>query len=99
MPARHSDLTTDRADPAYWAKMAYWDPADAAALSLGYDLTFVNANTIEPYVEMWSDAKAIEKRLTLISRAVEIGQVVILDPIARGSPRPGVPPVEKRPVP
>ena len=53
--------------------MAYLDAAEAAALSLGYDPRLVNADTIKPFRETWSDAKAFEQRLVLISRAIEIG--------------------------
>ena len=73
--ARHSlfDHPDARADPGHWARVAYWHPAEAAALSLGYEPKFVNSDTIKPYVETRSEAKAFYRRLIVVSRAVDKG--------------------------
>ena len=73
--ARHSlfNHPDARADPGYWAKMAYLDAAEAAALSLGYDPRLVNPDTIKLYQATGSQAKAFAQRLMLISRAVDKG--------------------------
>ena len=72
---RHSlfDHPDARADPGHWARVAYWHPTEAAALSLGYDPKLVNSDTIKPYIEARSEAKAFDRQLMLISRAVDKG--------------------------
>lgn len=73
--ARHSlfNHPDARADAGYWGKMAFWQPAEAAALSLGYEPTVVNLDTIKLYQATGSQAKAFAQRLMLIFRAVEKG--------------------------
>lgn len=73
--ARHSlfDHPDARADLGHWARAAYWYPAEAAAVSLGYDPMLVNSDTIKPYIEARSEAKAFDRLLMLISRAVDKG--------------------------
>ena len=73
--ARHSlfNHPDARADPGYWAKAAYLHPAEAAALSLGYDPRLVNSDTIKLYLETWPEAKTFDQTLMLISRAVDKG--------------------------
>jgi hypothetical protein len=62
-----------QADLGYWAKLAHWHPSEAAALSLGYSPRFVNPDTVKPYLESSSEAQEFERRLMLVSRAVETG--------------------------
>ena len=54
-------------------KLAHWHPDEAAALSLGYAPRFVNPDTVKPYFESSSEAQEFDRRLMLISRAVETG--------------------------
>ena len=62
-----------QADLGYWAKLAHWHTFEAAALSLGFAPRFVNPDTVKPYLETSSEAQEFERRLMLVSRAVETG--------------------------
>ena len=54
------------ADFSFWAKVAYWQPDEAAALSLDYEPKFVESS---------SQAQEFKRRSMLISRAVETGEL------------------------
>jgi hypothetical protein len=62
-----------QADLGYWAKVARWDPDEAAALSLGYAPQYVNTRTIKPYLQTSPDADEFDRRLILIVRALDVG--------------------------
>jgi hypothetical protein len=64
-----------RADFGYWAKAAHWRPDEAAALSLGFDPKYVNPGTLKPYLEVSSDAREVDRRSMLISRALDKGEL------------------------
>jgi hypothetical protein len=65
------DQSGARADLVFWAKVAHWNPDEAAALSLGYEPRFVNPNTVEPYLRTSHEAEVFDRRLMLIGRALD----------------------------
>jgi hypothetical protein len=67
------DRSETRADLGFWAKVSYWSPDEAAALSLGYAPEFVNSSTVKPYLGASNRADEFGRRLMLVSRAVEAG--------------------------
>ena len=60
-----------QADLGYWAKVAHWNPDEAAALSLGYAPRFVNPNTVKPYLQTSPEAEEFDLRSMLIRRALD----------------------------
>jgi hypothetical protein len=64
-----------RADFGFCAKAPYWQPGEAAAVSLGFDWEFVNPDTVKPHRQSSSKAKEFGRRWMLISRAVDMGEL------------------------
>jgi hypothetical protein len=60
-----------QADLGYWAKVAHWNPDEAAALSLGYAPRFVNPSTVKPYLQTSPEAEELDRRSMLICRALD----------------------------
>jgi len=79
-PHRHPlfDQSKIRADLGFWAKVSYWSPDEAAALSLGYAPAFVNSCTLKPYLGASNEADEFVRRLMLVSRAIKAG---LLNPL------------------
>ena len=46
-------------------------------MSLGFDPKYVNPGTIKPHLGVWREASEIDSRLTLISRALDTGDLVL----------------------
>lgn len=61
-----------KADFGYWAKVPYWTPDEAAALSLTYLPRFVNSDTVKPFLETEPEAAEYARRMVLILRAIDI---------------------------
>ena len=61
-----------RVDNDHWVKTDRWRPTEAAAISLGYEPRFINADTVRPYLQSSPDADAFERRLMVVTRAIEM---------------------------
>jgi hypothetical protein len=64
-----------RADVSRWAKMAYWAPDEAVALSLGRDPRFANWEKLQQLVQSSRFAYSYAAQREIVMRARDMGQL------------------------
>jgi hypothetical protein len=64
-----------RADVSRWAKMAYWAPDEAVALSLGRDPRFANWENLQQLVQSSRFAYSYAAQREIVMRAKDMGQL------------------------
>jgi hypothetical protein len=64
-----------RADVSRWAKMAYWTPDEAVALSLGRDPKFANWEKLQQLVQSSRFAYRYAAQREIVMRAKDMGQL------------------------
>ena len=62
-------------DIDYWAKMPFWTAIEAACVSLNFDPDFLMEASLEDLQRDRSNFNAIEQRVRLTGRAVDIGKI------------------------
>jgi hypothetical protein len=73
--ARPFNQPNARADVSRWAKMAYWTPDEAVALSLGRDPKFANWETLQQLVQASRFAYRYTAQREIVMRAKTTGQL------------------------
>lgn len=61
-----------------WVKTDRWRPDEAAAIWLGFEPRYINPDTVKPYLKSSLDADAFDRRLMLVTRAIEKGTLPVL---------------------
>ena len=67
------DQSDARANFDHWIKTDRWRDEEAAAISLGFEPRYINADTVKPYLKSSLDADAFDRRLLSVTRAIEKG--------------------------
>jgi len=73
--ARPFNQPNARADVSRWAKMAYWTPDEAIALSLGRDPKFAKWETVEQLTHVSRFAYKFSAQREIVMRAKTMGQL------------------------